>query len=387
MRVSVRKAVKLAAIVTVILLLNILIGFNLSKVSDSKSEKLLGHFTRDKGEPQESGFLLNASRVNNVRSRQQRSAKSVARPSLIDKLRPEIAKSTTNSSVGFQEGQLTTKLAVSQRLSHGRPTELADIFISVKTSGQFHTSRLQLVLQTWYLLAKDQTYFFTDKDDDALRQTVGGHIINTNCTPTHTRQSLCCKTSVEFDAYLSSKKRWMCHFDDDTYVNVPELVDLLKKYRHTGNWYLGKPSLRYPMEIRDPDNPGVKIAFWFATGSGFCISRGLALKMMPHAGGGRLMTIGEKLRLPDDCVIGYIIEHLLMKQLTVVESFRSHLEALRLIRLHELKKQITFSYSKYGGKDNVVNVPGFSLEEDPTRFLSIHCHLFPNFKQCQKLEH
>jgi fringe protein len=45
----------------------------------------------------------------------------------------------------------------------------------------------------------------------------------------------------------------MCHFDDDTYVNIPELVELLQKYKYNEDWYLGKPSLRHPMEISDPD--------------------------------------------------------------------------------------------------------------------------------------
>ena len=53
--------------------------------------------------------------------------------------------------------------------------------------------------------------------------------------------------------------RWMCHFDDDTYVNIPELVELLRQHKHTEDWYLGKPSLRHPMEISDVDHPGVSI--------------------------------------------------------------------------------------------------------------------------------
>ena len=58
--------------------------------------------------------------------------------------------------------------------------------------------------------------------------------------------------------------RWMCHFDDDTYVNIPELVELLKQYKHTEDWYLGKPSLKHPMEISDVDHPGVYIhvVYW-----------------------------------------------------------------------------------------------------------------------------
>ena len=71
-----------------------------------------------------------------------------------------------------------------------------------------------------------------------------------------------CQQSVfsSFYGYLSCLylfARWMCHFDDDMYVNIPELVNLLKGYKHTEDWYLGKPSLRHPMEISDPSHRGV----------------------------------------------------------------------------------------------------------------------------------
>lgn len=138
--------------------------------------------------------------------------------------------------------------------------------------------------------------------------------------------------------------RWFCHMDDDVYLNVPKLVEMLKKYNYKEDWYLGKPSLKHPLEVVDRDNPGVcsfrstfsglfkllllislatlylvdslfyfylkylayssyfymshllmfffvsvhfqmKLTFWFATGgAGFCISRSLALKMAPYAG-------------------------------------------------------------------------------------------------------
>jgi hypothetical protein len=63
-----------------------------------------------------------------------------------------------------------------------------------------------------------------------------------------------------------------------------------------------------------------KLKFWFATGgAGFCLSRSLATKMLPIAGGGRFETVGDKIRLPDDVTMGYIAEHLLNTPLTVVE--------------------------------------------------------------------
>lgn len=53
--------------------------------------------------------------------------------------------------------------------------------------------------------------------------------------------------------------RWFCHIDDDTYVNVPALVKLLQQYNHSDDWYLGKPSLKHPIEIVDRENQGVSV--------------------------------------------------------------------------------------------------------------------------------
>ncbi|KAK6638344.1 hypothetical protein RUM44_008773 [Polyplax serrata] len=330
---------------------------------------------------------------------------------------------------------------------------------------------------------------------------------------------------------------WFCHFDDDNYVNVPRLVAMLGNYSSQQDWYLGKPSIRAPLEIvpKDSDSNRVsgslgiyqtgeavfvsmnaashagrrprKISFWFATGgAGFCLSRSLALKMMPVArqldterkplvivekirtpknrpkgntpkltlvgrnigavlngdekrkmravnhlvmrnhlyfcffpyraafvacghpkiteingcdglsyvtrnvnsferiagrclsgdlemaslmvkgrGGGKFISVGEKIRLPDDVTMGYIIEHLLRKNLTVVEQFHSHLEPMKFLRRDTLRDQISLSYSRYGKDDlNVVKIEGFSYKLDPTRFLSLHCYLFPNFKFCPR---
>ena len=43
-----------------------------------------------------------------------------------------------------------------------------DVFISVKTSGKFHESRLGVILETWFQLARDQIHFFTDTEDREL---------------------------------------------------------------------------------------------------------------------------------------------------------------------------------------------------------------------------
>ena len=166
----------------------------------------------------------------------------------------------------------------------------------------------------------------------------------------------------------------MCHFDDDNYVNVPQLVALLRKYDAKQDWYLGKPSIRQPLEIVNRDNKASKISFWFATGgAGFCLSRALALKMIPIASGGKFISIGEKIRLPDDVTLGYIVEHLLAKRLTVIDTLHSHLEPMKFIKASALSQQISFSYSTFGNQFNRLSIErGFDLNKDQTRYAIDH---------------
>ncbi|KAE8739029.1 hypothetical protein FOCC_FOCC015474 [Frankliniella occidentalis] len=137
-----------------------------------------------------------------------------------------------------------------------------------------------------------------------------------------------------------------------------------------------------------------KISFWFATGgAGFCLSRALALKMLPVAGGGKFISIGEKIRLPDDVTMGYVIgivfsvvtKHLLRKPLTVIDQFHSHFEPMKFIRQETMHEQITFSYSRYSKHEvNVLKIDGFDSRLDPTRFLSLHCLLFSYLSFCPR---
>ncbi|KAL1491921.1 hypothetical protein ABEB36_012441 [Hypothenemus hampei] len=262
-------------------------------------------------------------------------------------------------------------------------TTLDDVFISVKTTRNYHNSRLPIILKTWFQLAKKQTWFFTDTDDPEFQLKTNGHMINTNCSSSHNRKALCCKMSVEFDTFLRTEKKWFCHFDDDNYVNVPKLVRFLGDYNPREDWYLGKPSIQAPLEIVSKDKKSQRVRFWFATGgAGFCLSRALTLKMMPLASDGKFISIGERIRLPDDVTMGYIIEHMLKKPLTVVDEFHSHLEPMKFIRRDLVADQISFSYAKIKDEWNVVKIDGFDEKYDQNRFLSLHCFLFPRFNFC-----
>ncbi|XP_072229386.1 beta-1,3-N-acetylglucosaminyltransferase radical fringe [Leuresthes tenuis] len=268
--------------------------------------------------------------------------------------------------------------------------ELKDLFIAVKTTRKYHKSRLELLIQTWVSQAKEQTYIFTDGEDKELQMRTGANIINTNCSAAHNRQALCCKMSVEYDKFIESQKKWFCHVDDDNYVILPSLLRLLSSYHHSQDIYLGRPSLDHPIEAaeRVKSDGSVSVKFWFATGgAGFCISRGLALKMSPWASLGNFISTAEKIRLPDDCTIGYIIEALLEVTLTHTHLFHSHLENLQKLPADNVLDQVTLSYGGFENRRNVVSVVGgFSLAEDPTRFKTVHCLLYPDAGWCPKFK-
>lgn len=152
-----------------------------------------------------------------------------------------------------------------------------------------------------------------------------------------------------------------------------------------------------------------KVTFWFATGgAGFCVSRALALKMMPIAASGKFVAIGDKIRFPDDVTMGFLIgklvqhcshiatnanafcfffstEHILKVPLTVIDAFHSHLEPMEFIRPETFHDQVSFSYARMRNEWNVVKVDGgFDLKTDPKRIYSLHCYLYPFFSICPK---
>ncbi|XP_063149339.1 beta-1,3-N-acetylglucosaminyltransferase radical fringe isoform X3 [Candoia aspera] len=251
----------------------------------------------------------------------------------------------------------------SAEVSAKEKLELKDIFIAVKTTRKYHKTRLNLLFQTWISQAKGQTFIFTDWEDRELHLRAGDHIINTNCSAVHTRQALCCKMSVEYDKFLESGR------NQDIYI--------------------GRPSLDHPIEAADhiQNDGSTTTKFWFATGgAGFCISRGLALKMSPWASLGSFISTAERIRLPDDCTIGYIIEGLLEVKLLHSPLFHSHLENLQRLRDGAVLRQVTLSYGGPENKRNVVSMGEvFTVQQDPTRFKSVHCLLYPETLWCPTL--
>ncbi|XP_055341131.1 fringe glycosyltransferase-like [Paramacrobiotus metropolitanus] len=290
-------------------------------------------------------------------------------------IRPQSSQTTTYRIIGGENGQSGSE----PNRESTALLQLNDLHISVKTSKKFHHQRLDIILRTWFSHAKNQIYFITDEEDEEFKLKTDGHLIISGCSNSHDRKALCCKMAMELDFFLSQNKKWFCHFDDDNYVNVWNLLDMLRGYDYAGQWYLGKISTNAAVELQlsDEDQNAV---FQFATGgAGFCLSYCLVEKMKPLISGGKFMSIAKKTRAPDDVTVGYIVGHLLKVPLTVIERFHSHLEPLHLMDLETLKTQISFGYSTNPGNQmNRVSVSGWDTESDPTRFLSLDCVLRPD---------
>lgn len=56
---------------------------------------------------------------------------------------------------------------------------------------------------------------------------------------------------------------------------------------------------------------------------------------------GNFISTAEKIRLPDDCTIGYIIEALLEVALTHTHLFHSHLENLQKLPIDTVLEQVS----------------------------------------------
>ncbi|XP_041839909.1 beta-1,3-N-acetylglucosaminyltransferase manic fringe [Melanotaenia boesemani] len=296
--------------------------------------------------------------------------------------------SVYNSSSGGQShlNERSGENAVSKASYVTQPKlKLEDIYIAVKTTGKFHKTRLALLLETWVSRTKAHTFIFTDTEDDDL-SLQGYNMVVTGCHSDHSQQALSCKMSAEYDGFMASNKRWFCHVDDDNYVNPGALISLLSSFPQEGDIYIGKPSLDKPITAHEllEGNTTKEVRFWFATGgAGFCLSKRLAEKMSPWASGSQFERTSARIRLPDDCTVGFIVEKRLGISMVHCPLFHSHLENLLLIRQRNIAQQVTLSYGIFENKMNSIEVKGsFSKEEDPSRFKTVHCMLYPLTSWC-----
>ncbi|XP_033945673.1 beta-1,3-N-acetylglucosaminyltransferase manic fringe isoform X3 [Pseudochaenichthys georgianus] len=107
--------------------------------------------------------------------------------------------------------------------------------------------------------------------------------------------------------------------------------------------------------------------------------------MASEKSGSRFEQTSARIRLPDDCTVGFIVEKMLGVSMVHCPLFHSHLENLLLISHRSIQHQVTLSYGMFENKMISIEVKGsFSKDKDPSRclhFLSwcvacpLHCDL------------
>ncbi|XP_037089098.1 beta-1,3-N-acetylglucosaminyltransferase radical fringe-like [Pollicipes pollicipes] len=246
--------------------------------------------------------------------------------------------------------------------------------LAVRTAGQLHDSRLPVLARSWLqdVRPTQQVVLFSDVDSvTAIAKKLDGVGAEVSrCGQAHTHSVLCCRLAHEISVFLTTKHGWLCHFDDDNYVNTAALDAMLVSYNARQAWYLGR---QHSATYRPA---GQTAPLRFATGgAGFCISRAALLLAAKGLVGGQLESSCLRLGMPDDVALGFILWTSHRVRLTHINEFHSHLEQLSSIPTDSLQHQISLSYSLERRPPNTVSVAGLDTQLDPTRFRSLHCML------------
>ncbi|CAF0835564.1 unnamed protein product [Adineta ricciae] len=251
---------------------------------------------------------------------------------------------------------LMLTIVVSRKERSSAPNIISKTIILIRTSNRCQ-ARLTYLLQSWLsssLAQQSKIYLFTDRikkytDKRVLKSFKT--IIETNCSETHGRFDLCCKTAHEFDFYYHISRanpdiEWMCRFDDDQYVNLENLYQLLPQFDSFSPYYIGRTSLKHRLKVRNHSH-----TFSFATyGAGVCFSRQLLARLRPYVSKTILPYNCIEQRLSDDAYVGFLTEVILNVTLTPLqELFHSHLEKLdmsfRQFSFAYLRQAITFGFA------------------------------------------
>eukprot|EP00566_Odontella_aurita_P017958 CAMPEP_0113573838 /NCGR_PEP_ID=MMETSP0015_2-20120614/26832_1 /TAXON_ID=2838 /ORGANISM="Odontella" /LENGTH=333 /DNA_ID=CAMNT_0000476945 /DNA_START=422 /DNA_END=1423 /DNA_ORIENTATION=- /assembly_acc=CAM_ASM_000160 len=202
------------------------------------------------------------------------------------------------------------------------------------------------------------------------------------------QHQLTCMTSSMFTYYLQHHANdttpmasYFCNFDDDQYVNVPNLIKVLDSYSNDQRWYgknlyIGNPPAQNKVKWKGLYSGGVRIKF-HTGGAGYCLSRDLV-----EQGAQYFLSLSN---FPDDVAVGYVVQHKLGIEYPIVDiRFHSHLSAkydpVKELPLEELSKQVSFGYNTKLPDERALetfpNIPLlFPYEEDPLHFRSLRCFL------------
>jgi hypothetical protein len=275
--------------------------------------------------------------------------------------------------------QLVTPLAFDSPMIQGVQNE-AYIFIGIKTSETgVHAERLTQIQKTWLrdaFQSQDiELKLFTHHKQANISKDASSDMVMTKCK----RQDLACKTGQVFAYYIQhSNAPWFCAADDDNYVNIPRLIEVLHDYERNNrgkDLYIGSSLHPNGMHF---DSVNATVSF-STGGSGYCLNRDLVLR------GKDLFSSLESFHLIDDVAVGYVSQVKLGVNVTSDPLFHSHWN--RMIRdkmpHDDIDKQVSFAHDNKGDHEfpfeDLPSTPTlFPREEDPMGFRSLWCFLHRN---------
>ena len=310
---------------------------------------------------------------------------------------------------------ISTHLADASSISHRRRAEDDNkhvVFITIKTARRNHGKRVTSILDTYWNFAPRSIVFISDNhttdderntaeenkpmyptmtmDDPPIANPTKERftLVDSDCPPGHSIEGLCCKTSKEIVYYHKySHADWMCHLDDDNYLNYPALMEYTKQYNATEDHFIGYGSVKWPVYTNKDYKPpktikkhklgkkGVTISMDVPTpeeqkkaglvqvsyatgGAGWCLSRPLV-----DRGIGLFNNfVGEciDLGLPDDITLGYVIQEKLKVEMKLERKLHSHLDGQSFTSRDEVLEQLTFGagYGNYNSLQNASKLMG-----------------------------
>ncbi|XP_065919469.1 beta-1,3-N-acetylglucosaminyltransferase radical fringe-like [Dysidea avara] len=296
------------------------------------------------------------------------------------------------------------------------PDILSNVYISVKTTPKYYDRRLSILKKTWFQKVDKEKFMIVSdyvndsppdfkKFEDELTEE-GFHIVTAKCLLEHQAKGLCCKSGVEYEQFYNHLERheshgqqvqWYCHFDDDIYVNVRELSNLLSKYDPTKPYYIG----RYPRPVGVPvyasnfnrlkANYNVnRRIFWYSAGATYCVSLPVMMKLEKYFNGVvKFQHVCDVSGYTDDLTVGVVIDLVLGYNITHIDNMYNQATSLKELSPEALSKLITVGYRSHKSP-NKLHIESkidpkprlFTDAEDPTRFLTYHCLLYKDTSWC-----
>ncbi|XP_065900892.1 beta-1,3-N-acetylglucosaminyltransferase manic fringe-like [Dysidea avara] len=287
-----------------------------------------------------------------------------------------------------------------------------NIYFSVKTTTKNFKTRLSYLIATWFQVVNKKMLTIVSEISDEgtemakVMKEAGFNLLLTDCDAGHTFLGLCCKTGCEYEAYYEALEKykdeqdsfqWFCHFDDDMYVNVPELSSFLRQHDPAVPYYVGSSDdPKYVHTLTDSaleglQNASIKVVnkqYQLTSGCSYCISHSLMMEMKPYANGKKVLSdLCVMTGIKDDWTVGMIIVSLLGHHRDIYDKVKTQQTRTYLLaraNLEDMKKYVCVASTGTRQRNlesyaRTINLP---LSEDPMRFLAYHCLLYPTVSWC-----